>query len=37
MVSGSSRAVVCVAMNAGFTSNGFPFRWAFQAERSTPE
>src|SRR6185295_3345682 len=37
MVWGSSRAVVCRAMNAGLTSNGFFWRCAFQVERSTPE
>ena len=37
MVSGSSRVVVCEAMNAGLTSNGLARRCAFHRERSTPE
>src|SRR5262249_8073743 len=36
-VSGSSRAVVLAAMNAGLTSKGFARRWSFQPERSAPD
>src|SRR5207247_10183896 len=37
MVSGSRLPVVLVAMNAGLMSNGFFFKWAFQAPSETPD